>query len=38
MRAEGQSGRVGHLPCDPEGHEDNVHERTMQAVDVVLCI
>jgi len=22
----GQSGRVGHLPYDPEGHVDNVHE------------
>ncbi len=26
----GRSGRVGHLPHDPEGHEDTVHERIMK--------
>ena len=34
----GRSGRVGHLPYDLERHKDNGHERTMKAVDVVLCI
>ena len=34
---KGDQDVLDHLSYDPEGREANVDERTLQAVDVVLC-